>query len=349
MTKMSNIMITDACNLNCSYCFANEFVNKGKNEISRGAFIRAANFILGDGSQSSVGLIGGEPTTHPLFEEFIRLLVLDNRAKSIVVYTNGLLIDRYFDILCNHKVSMLINCNAPEDIGCDKYNHLCENIDYLVNTRLHRDHITLGINMYKEDFSYKYIIDMLRRFGFKHVRISITVPNANDTRNSDAFKYFSGMKPRLLMFMHEALGNGIIPSFDCNKIPSCLLSDQELKQFDQYLDDAFIKTHIQKSNIQSPIVRCSPVIDIRQDLSAVRCFGLSTCTKQNIEDYRGIADLREYYINEIDSFAYNTSYSTQCRNCFSRKTRKCMGGCLAFKIADIQRVRSFAEKTMQEK
>ena len=62
---MANIMLTDSCNLRCPYCFANEFVGGGKNEISEEAFEKAARFILGDGKQSFVGLIGGEPLTHP--------------------------------------------------------------------------------------------------------------------------------------------------------------------------------------------------------------------------------------------------------------------------------------------
>ena len=67
--KMANIMMTDVCNLRCPYCFANEFVNKDTNEISEENFRKAVDFIVGDGSHSSVGLIGGEPTVHSHFEE----------------------------------------------------------------------------------------------------------------------------------------------------------------------------------------------------------------------------------------------------------------------------------------
>ena len=56
---MANIMMTDVCNLHCPYCFANEFVNKDRNEITEEAFKKAVDFILGDGSHSTVGLIGG--------------------------------------------------------------------------------------------------------------------------------------------------------------------------------------------------------------------------------------------------------------------------------------------------
>lgn len=42
---MANIMLTDVCNLRCPYCFANEFVNVDKNEISEQNFKKAVDFI----------------------------------------------------------------------------------------------------------------------------------------------------------------------------------------------------------------------------------------------------------------------------------------------------------------
>ncbi len=58
------------------------------------------------------------------------------------------------------------------------------------------------------------------------------------------------------------------------------------------------------------------MIDILQDLSVVRCFGLSAYTKQKISDFSGIQELSAFYRREIDSYAYNTIYSTQCLDCY---------------------------------
>lgn len=65
---MANIMLTDTCNLKRPYCFANEFVNIDKNEISEQNFKKAVNFILQDGSCDAIGLIGGEPILHSRFQ-----------------------------------------------------------------------------------------------------------------------------------------------------------------------------------------------------------------------------------------------------------------------------------------
>lgn len=341
---MANIMLTDACNLRCSYCFANEFVNVGKNEITLDAFSKALDFILSDGSESVVGIIGGEPTLHPLFDTMMRMAIMDNRASGIMLYTNGLRINEHWDTCCHAKTHLLINCNSPTDIGDTLYARLCDNLDILLSKKLCGERVTLGINMYKPDFEYVYLINLLKKYNMQHVRVSITVPNVEKQRNTNAHDYFLKMKPYVLKFFHDLLSNDIIPHFDCNKIPSCLIEESELACFSRYLTRPQLRDNLGKSNIMTKRVSCSPVVDIRQDLTAVRCFGLSTWTKQRIEDFKGIRDLKNYYLRTIDSFAFNTVYTSSCTDCYDRKVLSCNGGCLAFKIKGILELANFAER-----
>lgn len=345
---MANIMLTDVCNLNCPYCFANEFVNKDKNEISEEVFDKAVEFIIGDGTHSTVGLIGGEPTIHSKFEHLMRKLIINEKVKDIMVYTNGIVIDRYWDVICHAKTHLLVNCNPPKDIGEKMFVKLDNNLSVLFNNKLSGDRVTLGINMYSPDFEYDYILEFLKKYKQHRVRVSITVPNMDSDRNVDAHNYFNLIKPRMLEFFHQLLSNEIIPNFDCNKIPSCLMQLNELSQFDKYLENKFIRNNINKSNVVSKEVKCIPVIDIRQDLTAVRCFGLSDSTKQPIENYSGIHELINYYIRTIDAYAYNTSYCTKCNDCHLRNVMKCTGGCLAYKISQINELKQFSEKLMQK-
>jgi hypothetical protein len=344
---MANVMMTDVCNLRCPYCFANEFVNKNKNEISEDAFDKAVEFIIGDGTHNTVGLIGGEPTVHSQFEYLMRKLIKDERIEGIMLYTNGILIDRFWDVICHPKIHLLINCNSPKDIGEKQYASLLKNLDTLFNQKMCGDRVTLGINMYSSNFDYDYMLDLLKRFEQRHVRFSITVPNMDENRNVDAHSYFKMMKPRMLDFFHDLLSAGIIPNFDCNKIPSCLMEENELREFDKYLNNEFIKNNVGKSNIVNSEVRCRPVIDIRQDLTAVRCFGLSETTKQKISDYAGIKELENYYIRTVDAYAYNTSYCKKCNECHLRSVMKCTGGCLAYKIKQINHVKEYADQMVE--
>ena len=261
-----------------------------------------------------------------------------------MVYTNGILLDKYWDVVCHPKVRILVNCNCPEDIGEKNFARLCKNLDYMIETRMFKKNVTLGINMYQPEFPYEYILKLLKKYQFHHVRVSITVPNLEDNRNADAHVYFNKMKPRMLQFFHELLDNEIIPNYDCNKLPSCLITPEDVKEFRKYEKNKYIRDNIGKSNISDKIVKCSPVIDIRQDLTAVRCFGLSECTKQNIGDFAGIRELENYYQRTIDAYACNTVYSEKCADCHAREVRKCNGGCLAFKIKDILALRDYSEQ-----
>ncbi len=343
---MANIMLTDVCNLNCSYCFANEFVNKDKNEITEKAFDRAVDFIVGDGTHESVGLIGGEPTIHSRFDHLLRKLIRDSRVKNVIIYTNGLEISRHWDIITHKKVHLLINCNPPTITGSLCFDTLRNNLDILIRKKEFKENVTLGINMFEAEFEYAYIIELLKRYDYHHVRVSITVPNIDGKRNIDAHDYFRSIKPRMLSFFRELFSNKIVPNFDCNKIPSCLIDPDEITEFRQYMSESDMSDKVKKSNVGDQCVRCVPVIDIRQDLTAVRCFGLSEYTKEDIRQFKTISDLENFYLRTIDAYVYNTSYSAKCNDCYKRYTAQCSGGCYAFKINEILEVKKYAEKRM---
>lgn len=346
---MANIMLTSICNLNCPYCFANEFVNRSNAEITEENFRKAMEFILGDGSEHSVGLIGGEPTTHSQFEKLLRIALADRRVKVVSLYTNGILIDRFWPLMSHEKLRLLVNCNSPENMGKASFLKMRANLDELLLNRLQKDHVTLGINMYKPDFQYDYMLELLQRYGYTHVRVSISVPNMDNQRNQNAHRYFEAMKPQLKLFFRELLNNDIVPNFDCNKIPSCLITDEERKEFAEFLLRSGVSKNRHKTNIFSDSVGCSPVVDILQDLTAVRCFGLSEQTKQPILKFAGIHELKNYYVRTIDSYACNTTYCDQCVTCHHREVARCYGGCLAFKIDNIIELRDYADACLHSK
>ena len=154
---MANIMITEQCNLHCEYCFANEFVNGNKkNEIAINDFKNILDFILGDGSEIQIGLIGGEPTLHSEFDQILDILIMDERVKQVTLYTNGILLKDYADKLSNQKFHFLINCN---DIKSKKmlFGQFMESLDMVFERVPER--VALGSNFYKPDYDYQYILE----------------------------------------------------------------------------------------------------------------------------------------------------------------------------------------------
>ena len=345
---MANIMLTDICNLKCPYCFANEFVNKDKNEISFDNYIKAKEFILKDGTKG-FGLIGGEPTLHSHFKDILVDIINDNRIESVILYTNGLVCDQYLDELSHWKFKYLINLNSAEDIGMIQYQKVCQNLETMINDKYLLDRMTLGINFYKPNQDYGYIIELLKKFHFKKVRMSISVPNMEVLKNKNAHVYFLTMKETIKTFFKDCLDNDIIPFYDCNKMPSCLITQEETNMFQKTLSKYHLESLYFNNSIITDTVECHPVVDIRQDLTAVRCFGLSDVSKVCIEDFDNLTELRNYYLNEFDAYAYSTSYTKKCVDCQKRKILKCTGGCLAFKINDIEKLKSVHYQLMASK
>lgn len=339
---MANIMINEVCNLRCPYCFADEFVNKNPKEMSMDDFDTALNFALSSGYDERIGLIGGEPTLHSHFKEILIKLINDNRVKNVTIFTNGVKINEYLNEICHPKIHLLINCNSPENMGIKAYKTMVTNIKEMISNRYYKEKITLGINMYKPDFDYEYILELLKQFNLKSVRTSISVPN-DLTYLTNPLNYFSIMKPHVLEFFDKLKEANIIPFFDCNAMPVCIWSEDERNRILQDFPGAKCKT-----NIFNTYVSCSPIIDILPDLAIIRCFGLSEHTKKKISDFKNIEEARNYYARTIDSFACNTCHSKDCFSCYERKTGKCNGGCLCFKINDIRKINDFCNLIYKE-
>lgn len=348
-------MLTDSCNLHCPYCFANEFVNHGTNEISIENLKKAMSFIATVRGER-LGLIGGEPTLHSKFKEILQIIIADDRFSNVILYTNGVKLDEFVKELSHPKFNIVWNCNNPTDMGKTEFERMCNNLELYINEFYMKEKIILGINIYQENFEYEYLLNLLKKYDFNSVRMSIVVPNTTEKRSFDVKGYFKSVKPKFKDFVYTMLSNDILPHYDCNKMPACLLTTEEIDAFKQML----VQKNKERARSELPViqmpyidtaiyteeVRCSPTIDIRQDLTAIRCFGLSDCTKVKITDFKCLADLISYYLNEIDAYAYKLGISQDCINCYRRKTMKCTGGCLAFKVKDIlelnQKVDTFA-------
>lgn len=340
---MANIVITDKCNLHCPYCFANDFVNKSKvvHEITIENFKKALDFALSENSER-VGIIGGEPTLHSKFSEILTLLINDDRVKKVLIYTNGINLNRYFHLLQNPKFQFLVNCNSPKQIGTKLYNRLVLNLvklaEYDKGNNLNR--FTIGYNIYYPIFEYDYIIDLMKKLGLEFLRMSIVVPDFSKPDCESAFDYFLKGKKQFLKFLDDMLSNDIVPYFDCNKMLSCLYTDEDFL----FLKHLFFNNSVRKSivwnnsnSIFNSYVECSPVIDIYWDLTASRCFGISNFRKTSITEFENVKALRNYYVENVDNKLKSIPTNENCSSCAEGQKGHCSGGCLGFKLVEYRR------------
>ena len=328
---MTNILLTYRCNLHCSYCFANEFVNKENKDITISNFLKAVSFITKN-ETADIGLIGGEPTLHPGFREIMELLIANQRVSQISLFTNGLLLDRFILQITHPKVRILVNCNSPEVIGEKAFSGIKQNLDTLIMQYGMKDRVRLSINLYSDDMDYAYIMELLQRYQLHRLRFSLTVPDFSSRIEDDQLEYFQKRKPFLLEFYRKMDSIKVLPYSDCNHTPYCIWTDKEK----EWLEDYVSRYPEINSNLISHCSRCFPAVDILPSLHAIRCFGMSDYLKVPITDFRDIPDLTAFFQNEIDSNAYKLSANEKCKNCYERKVRNCVPGCMGYKAARIR-------------
>lgn len=331
---MANIMIDDVCNFKCPYCFANEFtLDKHKNNMTIDNFKKAVDFALSSG-EGRIGIIGGEPTLHPQFKEIMEILINDGRVNDVVVFTNGSTLDKCWEVLIPSKIHALVNFNCKEDVGERNFDKVVSNLE-LINSKYLMDKVTLGINMYKPNFEFNYMIDALKKYHKISVRTSISMPM--NVRDLDPIEYFMNMKDSVFRFFRELENINVMPYYDCNLMPPCVTTDEEKKWLKGFWKMEKNCGGKRCNILDSP--SCNPVIDISPDLTAIRCFGLSHETKADITKFGNIKELESFYSTQIDSYKYNVLASDICKKCSLPDKGLCTAGCLGYKIDEMMKAR----------
>ena len=325
---MANLMLTKQCNLHCSYCFANEFVHRQSDVMNYENFLYCLNFLSSHPGER-IGLIGGEPTLYPQLRQALARLI-DSPFSSVCLFTNGILLDQYFNELRNSKFQILINLNHPHASGAENYLHTLDNIREMIHHLYMRDQVGLSLNIHSPDQDFEYILEVLQLYGFRKLRLSIAVPNLEVNRGFDPLVYFKNMLPSVRSLLKRLLEMDVAPVFDCNYLPFCLLTNDDRVLFSKY------KSTMRRSNLLSTNPICAPVLDILPDLHVVRCFGMSGVHKAWLPDFRSVDELRRHFLAHIDAIAYRILPSEQCRSCSDLICGRCSGGCYAYRQKAIQ-------------
>lgn len=333
---MANLMLTKQCNLHCCYCFANEFVNRQSDVMSYENFLTCLRF-LSHNPEERIGLIGGEPTMHPELKRMLAELI-DSPFKAVCLYTNGILVDNFFNELRNGKFQILVNLNAPSDIGKGLYDRIMANLDQMIYHLYMRHQVQLSLNIHSPGMDFTYILEALRRFAQKRLRLSIAVPNMDARRTVDPLCYFRMMGDTVRNLVSSLLEMDVAPVFDCNYIPFCIATEDDRALFAKYPET------MKRSNLLRLNPTCSPVLDILPDLRVVRCFGMSDIYKVSLLDFHNTEELKRHFETEVDALAYHILPSMECKGCNDYAARKCSAGCYAYRLPQLRLLRETIER-----
>lgn len=313
---MPNIILTEYCNLQCSYCFASKMIEE-KTDDTKNISLEQLDIILkwllpSSTSLERIGLIGGEPTLHPQFKEILGKINSFNEFTNTpsIVFTNGINLSEFLPVI-GPNMSILINVNKLTGKPLNKLNSVLDEINYLNWFKI--DKVILGCNLYQDENTYSYFWDIIDKYpDISKIRMSITAPNNKELRANKEL-YYTKMKPILLRFLEETKKRKIKIDYDCNQIPLCLLNDEEQNLINQLGEF---------NNF------CDPVIDITPDFKATCCFGVYN-TPIQCNNFNNIEELFRYFKNQMVIRTINNNTS-MCKDCKKLQLAQCQGGCLSF-------------------
>lgn len=314
---MSNIILTTTCQRRCKYCFAKN-TSETSLYFSDENFDKVLHWLLPDTSLvQRVALLGGEPTLHPNFTNFLDKLLTSNL--KTVIFTNGMitnsdLFNSIINIAYKHNITSANQLGFCINVNEKKYRTTKEDILQDMFLKKLGKVSCISFNIFEETFNPYFLIDIVKKYKtMPAIRLGLAMP----IKNNEYLKINSYVEvaPKIVKFITEATKNNITVGFDCGFI-KCMFTEEEIK-----------KLHSLK--IDTLTFDCSPTVDIYPDLKISNCYPLAIDEKINMYDYKSYTDVYLYFKNKLSN---SEPIFDKCNSCDYFISGSCSGGCKAYKI-----------------
>ena len=312
---MANVLLTSLCNRSCPYCFAEtEMAGAARDRyMSWENLIYIADFLKASGHRQ-ISLLGGEPTIHPDFVDFVLYLVASDF--DVAVFTNGILSSSRLAEFAKHltgvpedRLNFVCNLNDPVQTPCPERESRKVHEFLLLMGKW----TTAGFNIYRADFELDFLFDAINRYGLKrHLRIGMTHPIPGQRNSSIKIEDMRGVVQRLYGYRAKFDQFRVKPGLDCG-FPICQFSDEELGWLHRFSGP----THF----------GCGPAFDIAPDMSVYYCFPLSSYQRRSLFEFDSARGLDEHFRQLNDAIKSEIpGIFPGCDGCKYREDGVCTGG-----------------------
>ena len=320
---MANILLTQKCVRSCPYCFAKKHMNDSdkKEMLSWEDLIYIANFFQ-QSMMNHMSLLGGEPTLHPNFVDF--LLYLSKRGFKISVFTSGIMstakleeLYKAIDLIPEDSLKFVCNLNDPKLSPKGEF----EKVEKFFE--LFNDLITLSFNIYHLDFDMNYLFQAIEKYKLrKHIRLGLAHPIPGEKNKYVTPENFHILIDKLCSYFPVVNASNITLGFDCGFV-SCVFTDEQLGQFLRF----------EKNGMKTVHFECNPAIDIGPDLMVWSCFPLSNLHKKSLYEFNSFREIDDYFKKIFEKIRKkNHGIFQKCSQCSLFTNNQCSGGCLAHLI-----------------
>ncbi|MBI5508629.1 MAG: radical SAM protein [Deltaproteobacteria bacterium] len=315
---MPNLVITNHCNLRCSFCFASEYrADGGAAAVARMSVAELERQMVFAGADT-VRFCGGEPTLHPEFTVMLDR-ALARAARRAFVMTNGLWPEhvtlhlRSLGRRHRARVAYLVNVLEARAYSETDRSRLERTLAALDPAR-----VTLGLTISKADTDLTLLFALALRFGIRRLRYSVAAPTTTDPRSwsIDPERDFPALARAVLALNERARRVGLAIHSDCGYVPPCFFSAAELADLTR--DQPGLE------------FACHGPLDIGPGGVAWRCYGLYNVMRARTDQFGSSADLASHFESRI-ALLKDLVLLDRCQSCAERG-RRCQGGCYTFRL-----------------
>jgi organic radical activating enzyme len=320
-----NLIITTKCNKGCSFCFAK---NDDHQEMSLDTFRRILDKIeetkkVEGVEEIPVKLLGGEPTAHKNFVQFLE--EIEKRNLQAVIVSNFLFREeiRYkiADFIAKVETYILVNASNLNDSIINKWADNYNTIYSYSRMMDIEERINCGYT-FEESKNWEYYINytdyLLKNiYKIENLRMSMQFPGFRDNKENFYFINNKELGKKFFMTARKAIDVGAGPLIDCIVYP-CM--------FENWEEYKFVRKFCLNFNTKCP----SPANDVFPDYKAIYCYPLKNNISINSKDLT-VIETEEALINKYGDLKSKINLPETCKTCRHLNIdQSCNGPCLAF-------------------
>ncbi|MFH1369026.1 MAG: radical SAM protein [Elusimicrobiota bacterium] len=313
---MPNFMITNTCNLNCSYCFGRDQMRplRKKEFMTRATFLNLLKWL--DGSKNNYfHLMGGEPTLHP---DFLWMLeTARKRSFTVDIFSNGITKFTPDEMKAAKDTShdWVINVNDPSKYNKTMRGRLEDFLSVLGKQAV------LTFNVINVDYDPAFLLDYIDKYKLKRsVKIGIALPTVQRTNLYASHEEFGGLSASMLRLAGIFKKHDIRGEFECG-VPSCFFSDKDKVTLD--------KCGFDYSS------GCRSILDILPNGEVIYCLPLAKIHKVKYNKYGDYGGLKQHF-EEFYLPYRGVGYKKECLSCKCKSN--CYGSCLSRIIPNFSQI-----------
>jgi len=272
-----------------------------------------------------VRLLGGEPTEHPLFCDY--LVRAFDRGFRVVVFSGGFIPPAALSFMAAQPMSRLalvLNVADPAEGGealMRRQREVCETLG---------ERVMLGVNVRSPGDDRAYVFDWVTEYDLcRTVRVGMAHPNWGGTNES-----FRLRGPRTIPILERLASSaarlGMDVSFDCGFTPCMFSPDFVDAHFEIFADRPADGGDGRGTLTEAVGSRCSPVVDILPTGECIACYALSQFHRLPLPS--GAGETRDELVAAFEArlaAALPMGVFRECDHCSYRETGLCGGGCRA--------------------